>query len=283
MRRLGLAVLLSVVFSAPARAEMREVALPTRDGPSLRAVLITPEGPGPFPAIVALHGCGGLWTKAGKMRARETSWAKRWTDAGYAALLPDSFTARGETSVCGQIERPILPERERVRDAYDALVWLQAQRFVKPDRVALFGWSHGGMTTLWSIAAASPGRPAGLAHDFVGAVAFYPGCVQIGKTAFTAAAPLLIEVGAEDTWTPPQACVALVAAAGARGGAEVAIDVYPEAVHGFDQPIGTVHPVITRNSIYKTGEKTVMVGANPVARERAVPRAMEWLKRVLGQ
>lgn len=277
-----LLALAMAVCAAPAWAETREIALPTRDGLALRAVLVKPDGPGPFPAIVALHGCGGLWNEtSGRMRMRETGWAKRWADAGYAAIFPDSFTARGESSVCSQVERPILPQRERVRDAYDALVWLQAQSFVRPDRVAAFGWSHGGMTTLWSIASASPGRPEGLVHDFVGAVAFYPGCVDVGKTAFTASAPLLIEIGAEDTWTLPKACLALVDAARKRGGAPVAIDVYPEAVHGFDQPSGGVHPFVTRNSIYKNGEKTVMVGANPAAREAAIPRAMAWLKDIL--
>lgn len=281
MRGLPLALVV-IACAAPARAETREIALPTRDGLALRAVLVKPDGPGPFPAIVALHGCGGLWNKTtGKMKMRETAWAKRWTDAGYAAILPDSFTARGETGVCDQVERPILPQRERVRDAYDALAWLQAQSFVKPDRVAVFGWSHGGMTTLWSVASASPGRPEGLAHDFVGAVAFYPGCVDIGKTSFAASAPLLIEIGADDTWTLPGPCQSLAVAAKARGGARIAIDVYPSAVHGFDQPTGSVHPVVTRNSIYKSGEKTVMVGANPAAREAAILRAMAWLKDVL--
>lgn len=260
---------------------MHEIALPTRDGLELRAMLAKPEGAGPFPAIVALHGCGGLWAKSGKMRARETDWARRFNAAGWAVVFPDSFTARGYESVCHERERPILPERERVRDAFDALAWLQTQSFAKPERIAVFGWSHGAMTTLWTIASASPGRPAGLAHDFVGAVAFYPGCVQVGRTAFTARAPLLVEIGAEDTWSLPKPCVALADAAKARGGAEVAIDVYPEAVHGFDQPIGTVHDVTVRNSIYKSGEKTVKVGANPVARAQAIPRAMDWLTRIL--
>jgi hypothetical protein len=38
---------------------------------------------------------------------------------------------------------------------------------------------------------------------------------------------------------------------------------------------------VTRNSIYKTGEKTVMVGADPAAREQAVARTMDWLKDIL--
>src|SRR5262245_15018422 len=48
-----------------------------------------PEGGGPFPAVVLLHTCGGVWS--GHM----TGWAKRLTDRGYAALIVDSFTPRG--------------------------------------------------------------------------------------------------------------------------------------------------------------------------------------------
>ena len=67
-RARGLAALLAGLASAaPALAEMHEIALPTRDGLELRAMLAKPEGAGPFPAIVALHGCGGLWAKSGKM------------------------------------------------------------------------------------------------------------------------------------------------------------------------------------------------------------------------
>ena len=54
-----------LVASSPAVAE-ETVSFPSLDGPvtgakptMLRALLMKPDGPGPFPAIVALHGCGG--------------------------------------------------------------------------------------------------------------------------------------------------------------------------------------------------------------------------------
>ncbi|SBV98094.1 Dienelactone hydrolase [uncultured Alphaproteobacteria bacterium] len=273
----GLLALLLCLAATPAAAETREISLPVREGAPLRAVLAKPEGEGPFPAVVALHGCGGLWTGAGRMRARETAWADRFVGAGWAVLFPDSFSTRGYRGICGLVDRPILPQRERVRDAFDALAWLQAQAFVRADRVALFGWSHGAMTALWTVAA----DRGAAAPDFAAAVAFYPGCAEIGRTAFRPRVPLLLELGGDDAWTPPTPCVAMAAAARARGGAEIAYDLYPGAVHGFDQPIGAVHEVVVRNSAYKTGEKTVKVGADPAARAIAVPRAMDWLHRNL--
>ncbi len=260
---------------------MREVRFPACDGTPLSGIVAFPEGEGPFPGLIALHGCSGLWTESHRLKSREADWAKRLTGAGYAVFFPDSFSARGVRSICSKVDRPILPERERVRDAYDALLWFQGQPEVRADRVALLGWSHGAMTTLWAMATQSPGRPDGLSQDFVGAVAFYPGCAQIGRERpnYAAAAPMLWQLGAEDDWTPAAPCVKLASRSGS--GAKIEIDVYPSAHHGFEQPIGTVHEVLVKNAIYKTGEKVVHVGANPDARARAVERVMTWLDDVL--
>ena len=58
--------------------------------------------------------------------------------------------------------------RDRPKDAYAALQYLQAQPFVQADRVGLMGWSQGGGVVLLSINDKSIGRPAGLAHGFQG-------------------------------------------------------------------------------------------------------------------
>jgi dienelactone hydrolase len=182
MRGFGfLAVAFLVGLAAPARAEPRRVEFPARDGTMLSGLVVRP-GEGRFPGVVALHGCGGLLTGSGKLKARESDWAKRLSAAGYAVLFPDSFNPRGVKSVCSLTERPVLPERERVRDAYDALQWFQKQDYVRADRVALLGWSHGAMNRAVDDGGEkAPGRPVGLERDFVGAVAFYPGCAQVGR------------------------------------------------------------------------------------------------------
>jgi len=276
----GAALAALVLLPSAARAEMSAVRIPVRGGGTISGLFSLPEGEGPFPGIVALHGCGGLSTRKGRLHAREADWAKRLNAAGYAVLFPDSFTARGYASVCSLRDRPILPERERVRDAYDALAWLQARPEVRPGRIALFGWSHGAMTALWTMSRTSPGRPAGLKTDFIGAVAFYPGCTQVRREVsnYGVIAPTLFQLGAADEWTPAAPCVDLAREAAARPGPRIAVDVYPAAHHGFDQPSGEVHAVLVKNSAYKTGEKTVHVGRNPEARQRAVARTMDWLR-----
>jgi dienelactone hydrolase len=98
-----LAVLLAV--SAPALGA-ETVSFPSLDGPvtggkptELHGLLMKPDGPGPFPAIVSLHGCGGLF-KEGALVAREAAWAKLLTAHGYVVLFPDSFGPRGVTTDC---------------------------------------------------------------------------------------------------------------------------------------------------------------------------------------
>jgi dienelactone hydrolase len=53
----------------------------------LSASLVLPDGPGPFPVVILLHGCGGIG-------GGDWYWARRLTDWGYAALVLNSFSAR---------------------------------------------------------------------------------------------------------------------------------------------------------------------------------------------
>lgn len=149
-------VTLAVVAAGPADGESpasvgEEVSFPSNDADitggaptKLTGRLLRPPGAGPFAAIVALHGCGGPRTREGTPTPRDDDWARRVHALGYVVLLVDSFGPRSLTEICTMRDRPIAQSRERARDAYGALLYLQAQPFVRPDRVALLGWSHGG-------------------------------------------------------------------------------------------------------------------------------------------
>ena len=137
--------------------------------------LFKPMGQGPFPALVALHGCSGLFTKSGRFQKRDWDWARRLQSFGYVVLFPDSLTPRGKEQICTRKDiGGTMPFRERPRDAYGALRWLQSQPFVRKDRVGLLGWSNGGTTVLSAIDERSRARPVGIADDFRVAVAFIP-------------------------------------------------------------------------------------------------------------
>ena len=202
------------------------VTFPSRDGDltwgaptAIDAWLMRPEGEGPFAAVILLHGCGGLYGKGGAdLAPRHRDYADRFVKQGYVVLLPDSFSPRGADEICSHHDRIIRPFYERNRDAYGALVWLESQPFVRADRVGLLGWSNGGITVLGTVARETQSRPAGLAHDFRVAVAFYPDCRRaLRSTTFAPpVAPLHILIGEKDDWTAAPPCVELVERARAQ-------------------------------------------------------------------
>src|SRR5262245_55087776 len=71
----------------------QQADIPLANG-TLHAQLFKPDGPGPFPAVIALHGCGGLSDHDEPVQARYRDWAEQLLKAGSAVLLPDSYGSR---------------------------------------------------------------------------------------------------------------------------------------------------------------------------------------------
>jgi dienelactone hydrolase len=186
--------------------------------------LTRPDGPGPFPAIVHLHGCGGL-PNAVKANAGDHFWAKRLAAWGYAVLVVDSFTARNISNTCSGEWAP------RVADAYGALAWLARQPFVDADRIGIIGFSAGGIATL-SIVETRDFElfESEAAHRFVAAVAYYPICFLNGDVKM----PTLVLIGERDDWTPAAACKSMMTRRKPDG--PVKVIIYPGAHHSFDVP-----------------------------------------------
>ena len=256
------------------------MTFPSRDGDlrgghptQLEGWLFRPSGPGPFPAIVALHGCAGPYAKGGSLMARDREWAERLRDLGFVVLLPDSFNPRGVSEICSRGERAIRAGWERSRDAYGALVYLQTLAFVRAERIGLLGWSNGAIAVLYTMAASSHARPKPLAHDFRAAVAFYPGCARIPDD-WSPIAPLMILIGASDDWTPAAPCKELAQRIGS-----IDFVMYPDAYHDFDAPN---QPLWTKRNIATTASGTATLGTNPAARTDAQRRVPLFFLRVLG-
>jgi dienelactone hydrolase len=243
--------------------------------------LFKPAGQGPFPAVVALHGCAGLFAESGRFQRRDLDWARRLQNLGYVVLFPDSLTPRGIKQVCTRKDiGGTIPFRERPRDAYGALTWLQSQPFVRKDHVGLLGWSNGGSTVLSTIDASSKARPPGFKDDFRVAIAFYPGCRTIEKRAgWTTHIPLTILIGEADEWTAASYCTSLAERA-CHAGAPVEIFTYPEAHHDFDAPD---QPLTVRGGLAYTARRDgqATIGTNPAARADAIERVRALLARYL--
>ena len=270
MRLLSLSLVLALLAAPAARAEA--VHFPGK-GLELSGTLARPTGPGPFPAVVALHGCSGLYGPAGELSPRHEDWARRLTAKGYVVLFPDSFGSRGVGPQCKTEDRVTRPANERVDDAKAAKTYLQARADVKPASILLLGWSNGGSTVLYAAKAgrgAKDGQP-----DFSGAVAFYPGCrLPLEKGDWHARIPLLILIGADDDWTPAAPCKDLSDQA-RMSNEPVSIVLFPNAYHDFDTPDVAVHEVSGLAYTAKGGG-SAHAGTNPAARADAVKRVAEF-------
>ena len=81
--------ILALARSAGSETVSFDVAPALSNSVTLSAELTRPEGEGPFPAVVMLHGCNGLW------RPWDDLWAGRLVRWGYVAFQVDSFGPRG--------------------------------------------------------------------------------------------------------------------------------------------------------------------------------------------
>src|SRR3954463_1056217 len=104
---LAVAIVVAAGAGGPGRARAGEQVEIPHGEQRLPAVLYRPQGDGPFPSAVALHGCGGLFNSTGKIFARLNDWGERLAAAGIAAVFPDSFGPRGLSSQCRVSERRV--------------------------------------------------------------------------------------------------------------------------------------------------------------------------------
>src|ERR1700728_767353 len=152
------AVLFLWAIAAPAQ---ELVHFPSLAGTVLDGYLSRAPGEGPRPAVVIMHGCGGMFDrKSGAITQRWRDWAAALNADGYSVLMVDSFSPRGIDVTCSSATSDPVVAEVRPQDAYGALVYLQSQPFVRGDRIGLMGWSAGGGSVLRTIPNQSTGRPA---------------------------------------------------------------------------------------------------------------------------
>src|ERR1700691_3305898 len=105
---------------------------------TVQAILYTPTGKGPFPAIIVIHEYWGLndWVK---------EQASKLADQGYVALAIDLY--RGKVATTPDLAHELMrgvPEDRAKRDLHAAFEFLQSQPDVKKDHIGAIGWCMGG-------------------------------------------------------------------------------------------------------------------------------------------
>ena len=240
----------------------------------LHAQLYKPDGDGPFPVVIALHGCGGLAGHAEPVQPRYRDWAEQLLKDGNAVLLPDSYGSRELGPQCRVKERRVLARRERVADIMASRAWLVQQPWAARNRISLLGWANGASALLWAVRPQLSSRNA--EPDFRSAIAFYPDCRLSSGLGWSARVPTLLLIGADDDISSPPACRQMVD--GARGRSALArIVVYPNASHDFDRANFPPHAVSGTSDA--TMPEKGHVGTDAEARADSQKRVAEWLAR----
>ena len=194
-------------------------------GDRIQGYLAKPDGAGPFPAVVGLHGCAGMHDTT-KQRLADELVAR-----GYVILLVDSYATRGIDHACN-IERFChLPDAQAGCLRGSRLLGAPNLRRSTPCSCGrLLGWRLG--------------YPLGGGDQFVRAV--HPckhlavpggGCILSSLQAGRGASgnTTLIFTGALDAWTPAADCSNKIAGWG-NDGPPIELVVYPGAHHSFYYP-----------------------------------------------
>jgi carboxymethylenebutenolidase len=208
-------VLLATSFAATGK----EVSYKSGDE-TVKALLYTPAGKGPFPAIVVIHEWWGLndWVK---------EQASKLADEGYAALAIDLYRGKvaDNPGMAHEIMRGV-PEDRALRDLHAAVEYLKSQPNVKKDRIGSIGWCMGGGYSL-DVALQEPTLTATVIN--YGHLATDP--AALGKIN----AAILGNFGGQDQGIPP-ADVKKFEESLKQAGKKVDIKIYPDAGHAFENP-----------------------------------------------
>jgi carboxymethylenebutenolidase len=148
MKALLIATVLVALTAPSLAAEGKPVSYKSGDE-TVNGILYTPQGKGPFPALVVVPEWWGLndWVK---------EQASKLADQGYVALAFDIYRGKVATTPdeAHQLSRG-LPEDRANRDLLAAAAFLRTQTNVDPAKVGDIGWCMGGGYAL-NLAIADP-------------------------------------------------------------------------------------------------------------------------------
>jgi carboxymethylenebutenolidase len=219
MRKICLLIFITLFASTAFAADPKPVSYKSGDE-TVQAVLYTPSGKGPFPAIIVIHEYWGLndWVK---------EQASKLADQGYEALAIDLY--RGKVATTPDMAHEIMrgvPEDRAKRDLHAAFEFLQSQPNVKKDRIGAIGWCMGGGYSL-DVALQEPT----LAADVIN----YGHLVTDPDAIKKINAPILGLFGGQDHGITPDD-VHKFEAAMKQQGKKIEIKIYDDAGHAFENP-----------------------------------------------
>jgi carboxymethylenebutenolidase len=222
MKAFGMVVVAGALWALLAQpAQANSTTVKTGANGKMKAVLMTPDGPGPYPAILVLHTSGGL-------ESADTEFAQRLVKEGYVVLLPYYFAAYGIEARTRQLAFTTYAQ-DIYADLVASLNLLRSTAKVDGSKLGAVGFSSGGYFALWL--AATGQVQAGV--SWYGAVtgAATDKSLSLFRRVFTAgSAPVLIFHGDKDSTVPIEKAIQLDSILTAAG-----------SPHEFREYSGTEH------------------------------------------
>lgn len=180
------------------------------------------------PAVVLVHGSGGISGSA-------DLWARELNSVGIAAFILDSFAGRGIVSTVA--DQTQLNSLAMMVDAFRALDMLAAHPRIRADGIAAMGFSKGAVASVYSAMDRFHGLYGNPSRRFAAHVGLYTPCnVAYAEDTAVSRVPLRLFHGIADDYVAIAPCRDYTARL-KQAGADVALTGYPDAQHGFDNPL----------------------------------------------
>jgi len=208
----------------------KQFLLGAKDGKSIHigAELRLPPGTAQIPAVVLVHGSGGVG-------ANVIGWANEFNAMGVAAFVLDCFTGRGIVQTI--TDQSQLSSFSMIHDAYRALELLSKHPRVDPTRIAVMGFSKGGFAALYSSMRRFQEMWAPANVEFSAYFPFYTRCdtPYIDDENVTDH-PIRFFHGGADDYVPASSATGYAQRL-KQAGKDVEITIYESARHSFDNPL----------------------------------------------
>jgi dienelactone hydrolase len=188
----------------------------------------SPKACARVPAVVLLHGSGGI---GGNI----PGWVAALNAIGVAVLIVDSFSGRGITQTI--TDQTLLSSFSMMLDAYRGLEFLTQHPEIDPARIAVLGFSKGGIAALYSSMRRFQKMWSKPGLEFAAYMAFYTRCdAPLLDDENVSDHPIRLFHGAADDYVPVVPTRAYVERL-RRAGKDVQLTVYEGARHVFDNPL----------------------------------------------
>jgi len=231
--------------------------------------VVTPPGPGPFPTVLLIHGCGGLRGEQEHNPIMD-EYAASAVRAGWAAAILDSYGPRhweatwARRRVCTGAR---LRGLQRAADVLAGIDLLQHDARVDHRRLRIASWSHGGWAVgdLATLHDPGDGSFTRTMADVEGMQFTYPFCAfpsLAGRRAWTWKGDVRFVFAEKDTVQSMAGCQHMIERA-RQGGSKVETELIPGVTHAFDERV-------------KSSDTTFRF--DPAATARAHAEFIAWLK-----